>query len=349
MAENKIIIVIPAYEPDSKMLGVIDDIKADTRHSIVVVNDGSGEDKKEIFSKAAESAVVLEHEQNRGKGAAIKTALKYISENFESPYGVIVVDADGQHKVSDAARIADALAENPDKLIMGCRRFTGDIPARSKFGNSVTRAVFKFAAGVGLSDTQTGLRGFSSKLVPFMLEVKGDRYEYEMNMLLECAREGIEFFEVPIETVYIDNNQSSHFHPIKDSVRIYRDILKFSCSSLLSFLVDYTLYSLLFTFTHSLDISNITARVFSSCFNFYMNKRFVFKNKDNLAKTAVKYFALAACILAVNTLLLKLCTQTLIKNEYIAKILIEMLLFMISWAVQKSFVFKKKFKADDKQ
>ena len=225
---------------------------------------------------------------------------------------------------------------------MGCRRFSGKIPLRSKFGNNITKFVFSFAAGVKVSDTQTGLRGFSSKLIPFMLSVSGDRYEFEMNMLLECAREGIRFYEVPIETVYLGKNESSHFNPIKDSWRIYKDILKFSCSSLLSFCVDYIFYSIFAMISGSVAFSNICARVISSVFNFSMNKKFVFKNKDRIAKTAAKYFLLAAFILAANTIMLELCVKYLIHNKYISKILIEVLLFFISWAAQKSFVFRKR-------
>lgn len=346
MEFDKYFVIIPAYEPDEKMLGVIDDVSSQTDFNIIVVNDGSSADKTPLFEQAEKSAVVLNHKVNRGKGAGIKTALKYISENITGKAGIIIVDADGQHKIADVKRIADALENNPNKVVMGCRKFTGKIPARSKFGNNITKLVFSFAAGVKVSDTQTGLRGFSSEYIPFMLELSGDRYEFEMNMLLECARENISFFEVPIETVYIGNNESSHFNPIKDSFRIYRDIIKFSCSSLLSFIVDYLLYTVFNLITGSLTFSNISARVLSSCFNFGMNKKFVFKNKDNLGKTAAKYFLLAACILAANTALLYLCTEYLIGNRYIAKILIEILLFFISWAVQKSFVFKKKERND---
>lgn len=346
MEFDKYFVIIPAYEPDEKMLGVIDDVRSQTDFNIIVVNDGSSADKTPLFEQAEKSAVVLNHKVNRGKGAGIKTALKYISENITGKAGIIIVDADGQHKIADVKGIADALENNPNKVVMGCRKFTGKIPARSKFGNNITKLVFSFAAGVKVSDTQTGLRGFSSEYIPFMLELSGDRYEFEMNMLLECVRENISFFEVPIETVYIGNNESSHFNPIKDSFRIYRDIIKFSCSSLLSFIVDYLLYTVFNLITGSLTFSNISARVLSSCFNFGMNKKFVFKNKDNLGKTAAKYFLLAACILAANTALLYLCTEYLIGNRYIAKILIEILLFFISWAVQKSFVFRKKERND---
>lgn len=342
MEIDSIYVVIPAYEPDEKLIAVVDELTDRTDYRLIVVNDGSADDKKEIFDVVSAKAVLLEHEINRGKGAALRTAFGYIHESGKGSFGVITADSDGQHKVDDIGRIADALKEHPDKLIMGCRKFTGDIPARSRFGNNMTRMVFKFAAGVGVSDTQTGLRGFSSNLLDFMLGLTGDRYEYEMNMLLEAARENISFFEVPIETVYINDNKSSHFNPIKDSLRIYKDILKFSCSSLLSFVVDYLLYSVLFAVSGSIKLSNVIARLFSSCFNFLLNKRLVFKNKESLGKTALKYFSLAGIILAVNTALLSLCTKHLIKNEYAAKAVIEVLLFLISWTVQRSFVFKKK-------
>lgn len=346
---DSIYIVIPAYEPDEKLIVLVDELLEQDNLKLIVINDGSSADKKAIFDDVRNKTQLLTHEVNRGKGAALRTAFEYIDKNAQGTYGVITADADGQHKPADIIRLAEALKTHPDKLIMGCRRFKGDIPLRSRFGNNMTKAVFRFAAGVGVSDTQTGLRGFSNRLMGFMLGLDGDRYEYEMNMLLEAARENIGFYEVPIETIYLDENKSSHFNPIKDSLRIYKDILKFSFSSLLSFIVDYLLYSVLFAFSGRIMLSNITARVFSSIFNFMLNKKVVFKNKENIYKTAVKYFLLAAGILAVNTLLLKTIVKYVIKNEYAAKIIVEVVLFFFSWAAQRSFVFKKKGMTTDEQ
>ncbi len=339
---DNIYIVIPAYEPDEKLTAVVEELYNETDCKLIVVNDGSGEDKRAVFESIKGRAVLLEHEHNRGKGAALKTAFAYIKENVSGSYGVITADADGQHKTADIMRIADALEAHPDRLIMGCRKFTGDIPFRSRFGNNMTRAVFRFAAGVGVSDTQTGLRGFSGKLTNFMLGLSGERYEFEMNMLLEAARQGIAFFEVPIETVYINDNKSSHFKPVRDSLRIYRDIIKFSCSSLLSFLVDYSWYSAVLFFSGNVRFANISARSVSSVLNFILNKKVVFKNKDNIFFSAAKYFLLAFVILTVNTELLELMVKKLKINGYIAKIAIEMIMFMFSWTMQRCFVFKKK-------
>jgi glycosyltransferase involved in cell wall biosynthesis len=332
--------LIPAYQPDQTLVR----FSAQLEHEgfeVILVDDGSDAACAEVFRQAA-AAVVLRHEGNRGKGAALRTGLQWLKEHGEGPFVVVTADADGQHKLEDIVRVADAVSEHPDSVVMGCRKFTGRVPLRSRFGNSVTRYVYSFAAGVKVSDTQTGLRGFMSDKLSFMQGVSGERYEYEMNMLLECARESIPFFEVPIETVYIGENETSHFNTITDSFRIYRDILRFSCSSLLSFVVDYIFYTVFILITKNLTASNVAARVISSCFNFSLNKKYVFKNKSKLLPTAVKYFTLAAFILAANTVLLNLLVKYVIGNKFVSKIIVEVLLFMISWAVQRSFVFKNK-------
>ena len=337
-------VVIPAYEPDEKMLITINELTRKTDYKILVINDGSSNEKSKLFIEASKNATVICHEKNKGKGAAIKTALKCIN-NKSVDATIVIADADGQHKINDIIRVAEESRSNKDKLVLGCREFTGKIPWKSKFGNSITKSVFRFVTGMKVSDTQTGLRGFSSQLIPFLLNIKGERYEYEMNTLLECSREGISIFEVPIETVYIDDNSCSHFNPVKDSFIIYKDIIKFSISSITSFLVDYAFYSILFIMTSSLVLSNVTARTVSSIFNFSVNRKYVFGQKDHLASSAVKYFLLCAFILVANTTLLKILTLYLIKNVYIAKILTEMILFIISWTIQKQFVFKKEVKA----
>ena len=332
-------VVIPAFEPDDKLIAVVEDITEKTDHSIVLVNDGSGPAYDEVFSQCRDKVLFLEHKENRGKGAALKTAFACLKEK-DFPFIVVTADADGQHRTEDIIRVSQAAAKQPDKLTMGCRKFKGKIPLRSRFGNTVTKYVYAFAAGVKVSDTQTGLRAFSSDKLDFMLDIGGERYEYEMNMLLECAKSHMSFNEVPIETVYIGENESSHFHPFSDSIRIYWDIIKFSCASFVSFIVDYLLYTLFILLTGSLNASNIIARVISASFNFTMNKRYVFKNKDKLLPTALKYFALAAFILAANTVILNLLVKFVLPNEFISKIIVEILLFMLSWTVQRTVVFR---------
>ncbi len=250
------IVVIPAYEPDEKLLGVLRDFNAKTSYHIVVVNDGSSEACRPVFDTVKEfpRVTLLEHEKNRGKGAALKTAFAYIAQNFPSEEGVLTVDADGQHLMPDCLKVCSAFEEHPDMLITGSRRFKGNVPLRSRLGNGITRGVFRLTTGKKVYDTQTGLRAFSANRIPEMLVLTGDRYEYEIHQLLHCCTKSTGVYEVPIETVYIDDNSSSHFNALHDSIKIYKVIfrflgptfLKFMSTSFLSFLIDFLSFCLIF-------------------------------------------------------------------------------------------------------
>ncbi len=334
---GKKIAVIPAYKPDSKLTDVVRQLSA-SGFSVVVVDDGSGSGYSDLFAETECYAEVLTHKLNRGKGEALKTGFRYVKEHFEPPYTVVTADADGQHAFDDIVRVSAAAEKDPEALVLGSRKFEGKVPLRSLFGNSVTRLVYRLASGIRVSDTQTGLRGFSDRLTDIMTGISGSRYEYEMNVLMELPRQGIPVTEIPIETVYIDGNRSSHFNTVKDSYRIYKEILKFSAASFASFLIDYGLYCLLTFLTGFTVFPNITARIVSSIFNFNLNKRMVFRSKEKTSVSAVKYFLLAAAILICNTLLLKLLTVIGL-NRFIAKIFVECILFAVSYIVQHRYIF----------
>ena len=259
---------------------------------------------------------------------------------------MVTADADGQHNVWDIFRVSKKAQENPNHLIMGARSFSGNIPLRSAFGNKLTRFLFKQQTGVSVTDTQTGLRGFTTNMIPFMLEVEGQRYEYEMNMLLAASKE-YPIIEVPIETIYINDNQASHFRPVRDGLMIYKDMFKFALSSISSFLIDYIVYALallvLAAVPTSLKIllANGVARVTSSIFNYSTNKRLVFKNKDSVVKTGTGYFGLALGLFILDTLLIRLSYAIFGLNLLIIKILVGALLFCLSWLVQKKLFSKK--------
>lgn len=360
--KNRTIALVPAYEPDEKMLTLIDELKT-KGFEIVVVDDGSGRDYEEIFEKAEQKAVVLTHDNNRGKGAALKTGLNYIykymaySETSNTELGqirttgkdavIVTVDSDGQHTSEDALRIAKIAGAKKGALVLGSRAFTGDVPARSMMGNTITRHVYSLATGVAIRDTQTGLRAFGRSMIPELLSIEGERYEYEINMLLELAREGTPIIEEDIETVYIEGNKNSHFNTLKDSFKIYKEIIKFSASSLIAFLIDYILFAVLMMATGALGpangliISNIGARILSSIANYSINKKMVFRSDVKVSTSALQYFLLAAIILIGNTLVLSTFTTTLGINSMLAKIMTELVFFSISWTVQKYVVFYK--------
>ena len=339
-------VVIPAYQPDNKLIKLVEKIHDKSDFKILIIDDGSSPACQKIFDKASQYATILRHEVNQGKGHALKTAFQFIKE--QNSYGTVVTaDADGQHKIWDIFRTANKASENPNKLILGVRAFTGKVPLRSRFGNSLTKALFKLQTGVGVTDTQTGLRAFTTNLIPFMLKIEGKRYEYEMNMLLEATKE-YEIVEVPIETVYINDNEASHFRPIKDGLLIYKNIFKFALSSLSSFVVDYLVYAVLVLHLAAVPtglrilLANGIARVTSSIFNYSTNKKLVFKNDDSLVRTGMGYFGLAVGLFVLDTLLIRLFFTVFGINLLIAKVIVGILLFAVSWTVQKKLIFKER-------
>ena len=367
MMRNRYIALIPAYEPDEKIKGLADELM-EKGFDIVIVDDGSGPDFAELFEELSQKATVLTHVINRGKGAALKTGLNYINkymaytESVLTPAGaetvsgrdavIVTVDADGQHLPDDVQRVAEISAQRRDALVLGSRALGEDIPVRSRFGNTVTRHVYSAATGVRIHDTQTGLRAFHRSLIPRLLKIEGDRYEYEINMLMQLAAEGVPIIEERIETVYEDNNSGSHFRTVRDSFRVYREILKFSASSLASFAIDYGMYALLLAATgaagiaNGLVISNIGARIVSGTANYAMNRKLVFKSRTGFAKSAVQYFLLAAFILAGNTIVLSTLAGTLGINRFAAKLITEVIFFAISWTVQKYVIFFREDSGD---
>ncbi len=337
------IALIPAYKPDSKLADLSRDLTKNG-FSVIVVNDGSGCKYAEIFRNTEKYAEVLIHLRNRGKGAALKTGLEYIKKFFVPPYTVVTVDADGQHSVEDTIRVSEAAAESPDSLILGSRGFKGGakVPLRSRLGNRITSLVFLISSGKFVRDTQTGLRAFSNRAVERMLSIEGERYEYEMNVLMDYARGAKNIIEVPIRTIYLNNNASSHFDTVRDSARIYREIIRFSASSLISFCIDYALFCMFSGVFGILSVANITARIFSSTANYAMNRRFVFGSCAPVKKSMTQYFALAALVLLCNTALLTLIVGLTPINRYVAKMITECVMFVFSWAVQKTMIFKTK-------
>ena len=339
-------VVIPAYQPDNKLIKLVEKIHDKSDFKTLIIDDGSSPACQKIFDKASQYATILRHEVNQGKGHALKTAFQFIKE--QNSYGTVVTaDADGQHKIWDIFRTANKASENPNKLILGVRAFTGKVPLRSRFGNSLTKALFKLQTGVGVTDTQTGLRAFTTNLIPFMLKIEGKRYEYEMNMLLEATKE-YEIVEVPIETVYINDNEASHFRPIRDGLMIYKNIFKFALSSLSSFVVDYIVYALAILFLPTVPtglrifLANGLARVTSSIFNYSTNKKLVFKSEDSLVKTGMGYFGLAVGLFVLDTLLIRLFYAVFGMNLLIVKVIVGILLFAVSWTIQKKFIFKER-------
>lgn len=333
-------ILIPAYEPDKRMLNLIKQLKDQTEEQIIIVDDGSGNNYQPIFNEAESlGCTVLHHHVNQGKGVALKTGINYFVTIGEQE-GVVCADCDGQHSAADILKVARVTRERANYIVLGARQFAGKVPWRSRVGNTLTRAAFAFATGSGIYDTQTGLRGYPAWMFEWLLQVPGCRFEYELNILLEAQQFGYSVYEIPISTIYEDNNKSSHFHPLFDSVRVYLPIIKFSGSSMAAAALDFILLLVLQKAMNNLLLSIVGARVCSSLFNYLCNRYLVFKTgAEQNQHSVLRYYSLAAAILGSNYLLLSLFVNTISIPLIPAKILTEAILFTGSYWVQKKYVF----------
>lgn len=338
------VVIIPAYKPDETLVAITDKLWV-YGCQIIVVDDGSGNEYESIFEKINDICIVLHHSENRGKGAAIKTALTYIHQELWENQVIGIMDADGQHLPEDMITLLGYAGSHSKSLILGVREVGKDMPLKSRIGNKMTRVVFQFVSGIKISDTQTGLRAFSSELLYKMCLVKGERYEYEMNVLLSMARAGVPIKEVPVKTIYRDkNNSTSHFHMVQDSIRIYKNLLKFTMASLSSFVLDYLLFSILVFVLPGgavpVLLANVVARLISAFYNYSINCRFVFHTNREI-RTATDYFTLAGVILLLNNIILEGFLNIFHLPTYVAKLVTECTLFVLSWLIQNEVIFRK--------
>ena len=353
------VILIPSLEPDDRLPAYLKQLKERGFERLVVVDDGSSEKTQHLFDQMAqmEGVTVLHHDVNHGKGVALKTGYAWIRDNLPDITGVITADADGQHTVEDCWRLAEALSEGKRALYLGSRDFNlPNVPARSRKGNKITSAVFWALYGQYLPDTQTGLRAFRKEELTFMLDVPGERYEYEMNVLIACARASIPMIPLTIETVYENDNAGSHFHPVRDSIRIYKVILgnfvKFMGASIASFLIDQGVFALMefvvlsrvnWALASIQGLSTLVARLVSAPCNFLMNRSFVFRFKQNTAVTALKYAALAISLLVLSWLGVALLGVLGMPRflDNLSKLIIDTILYFLSYRVQNKWIFRE--------
>lgn len=350
-------IILPSLNPDEKLLKVVNGLIDKGFDDIIIVNDGSDKDHLTPFLTAEKlnQCTVLTHDVNKGKGRALKTAFEYFLENRQGKDGVITVDGDNQHQPDDIYACGEAMLSNPHNIILGARDFSqSDVPARSKFGNKLTSFIFKTACGLNISDTQTGLRAIPTEHLKLFISADGERFEYETNMLLEMKSHSIPFQEVKIKTIYIEDNATSHFNPIVDSIKIYSLIFKFFLSSILSSILDLGIFTVLtLVLTNYLNkrllifTATFSARVLSSLFNFTLNRKAVFKTDENLKSTLARYYILCIIQTALSFGLVYFLSKLLgAENLFITviKIIVDVILYFISFQVQREWVFNKRKK-----
>lgn len=348
-------LIIPALTPDYELVHYVQSLIDNGFQHIIIVNDGSPQTYDDIFLviQQKNECTVLRHDVNKGKGRAIKTAIDYYDNNNIDSVGVITVDADGQHSIDDVVLLDEALqSSDMNTIYLGVRDFSGNgTPFKSKFGNKITSRVIQLFHGRFLSDTQTGLRAFPNNLTKSLVgDISGERYEYEMNVLLYCIHHGFKIEEIVIKTIYHDvDNSCSHFRPLQDSLRIYSVILKsfffYSISGVFSAVVDITIFTFLIKIimgesgAEQIFIATAIARVCSSIFNYFINRKVAFGASGHVFISVIKYYSLCIAQLLVSASLVFVVHHALKVDETLVKAIIDGLLFFISYQIQKRWVF----------
>jgi len=334
-------VIIPAYRPEESLLQLIGALSEKPIHAIVLVDDGSGPDYREIFRRAEEFGKVrlVRHAVNLGKGAALKAGINYALCAFPELQGVITADADGQHHPDDIEHVADALAAEPDRVILGVRTFSAAVPLRSRVGNIVTRAVMRALVGQHVSDTQTGLRGIPALLLPHLLRLEANGYDFELDMLIAVRERAIRIAEVPIRTIYEPGNRTSHFNPLIDSMKIYFVLLRFSSVSLATAAIDTLVFYLAYRRLGNVAASQALGRLVAVAFNYSMVRRAVFFSKLRHASVLPEYLLLACLSGGVSYAGIQLLNSRLHIQPLAAKLLVETLLFFANFTIQRDFIF----------
>lgn len=352
------VILIPALNPDDKLRLYVQELMQEGFSHIIIINDGSKEECNSIFEALQDmGCIVIKHAINYGKGRALKNGFNLFLNQYEQNpdiKGIITVDSDGQHLVKDVLRMDEIIkntSPDEDLLLLGTRNFDGThVPLKSSFGNKMTSFLFALLYGKKIHDTQTGLRGFTPPhVLRKFLTLKGERFEYETSMLIQAVRKKIRIEELPIETVYVNNNSETHFRPLQDSVIIYRilfgEFFRYLFSALSASAIDLLLFYLLakqMPGTIGIWIATACARLVSSFYNYSVNRKVVFESQGNMKQTIWRYYGL--CIIQA------ICSAALVSGFFLllplpktlCKAIVDTVLFFISYQIQRCFVFSEK-------
>lgn len=338
------VVLIPCNGPGPRLPQLVASLlDAGTFAGVVVVDDGSGTRSGPLLAQieALHGATLLRHHVHLGKGAALKTGLNWIGVHIPDSAGVVTLDANGLYSVTDAIRVAEALADAPASLVLGSRTLPAGAALGRRLGNAMTRWVLRAIAGVTVSDAQTGLRGIPMAFLPHLLRLRTTGHDFELDMLLAARHDGIALMEVPIETERNDADAGVRFNPVIDSLRIYYVFLRFNLSSFSSFLLDFGLFALLMLVGASIATAQFGARAVSSLFNFLVNRHFVFKSDQGRGVSLLLYYATVVLIAACSYGLILLLHQGLGLSVYSAKLVADTALYIASFAIQREFVFRR--------
>ena len=343
-AVRSIVFLIPSYQPTDILPGLLEELRRLTASPIVVVDDGSGSGYAAIFDRIRQMAdvTVLANAINLGKGAALKHGMNHILVHHPDCIGVVTADADGQHAVADIMHVTEALQADPDRVVFGVRAFDTEVPLRSRFGNTVSRHIYRFLIGIDLSDTQTGLRAIPRRLMELCLAIRANRYEFETEQLVVIKAHRMPVREIPIQTIYIESNRDSHFRPLRDSARIYFVLLRYSIASIVTEMADLAVFATVMAASGDLVWSNVIGRLVALWVQFMLLQSFVFRLRGG-AGTLAMYLGLVVVSGVISTAL-QLQIANIVPVPVIAKVMAEVLVFVFNFLFLRDFVFGR---ADD--
>ena len=227
LRDLKCCVIIPTYNNAQKLEQVIEEVKEFTstklgkshKHSnLLVVNDGSTDETKAILERHP-FIMQLSYNNNEGKGVAMRRGFEHA---LEQGYDyAITLDSDGQHYAKDLVTFVDTLVENPNAIVVGSRNMGQEnVPSKSSFGNKFSSFWLWVETGIRLADTQSGYRLYPIRAIKDFSFVTG-RYEFEVEVLVRAAWEGIDLFCVPIDVYYPPAEERiTHFRPFRDFFRI---------------------------------------------------------------------------------------------------------------------------------
>jgi glycosyltransferase involved in cell wall biosynthesis len=334
--EFRVTVLIPAYQPNGALIELVRDLLARGVRSIEIVDDGSGPEYRWVFDELELLAPVhiLRHAVNLGKGAALKTGMNHILADDPRLTGIVTADADGQHHPADVVGVCERFAGSPDALVLGARSFR-------RFGNVLTRGAMHLLVGQNLTDTQTGLRAIPRALILRLLKVPASGYDFELEMLIAAKHQGIRVVEQPIRTTYEPGNPTSHFHPLRDSMRIYFVLLRFSGISLITAALDNLTFFLVFHAFGSIAIAQAAGRIVALLFNYRAVRRAVFFSDERHRVLLPRYLALVAANALISYTGIRILTSVSPIGVFPAKILIESMLFIANFTIQRDFIFTR--------
>ena len=345
-------VILPSYNPSEKLVQAVKCLTDAGFDDIIVINDGSDKSGARFFEgiKSNPAVTVIDHKKNMGKGRALKTGFEFFLNNRTDKAGVVTTDDDLQHSCDDIRACAKKMEETGE-AVFGARNFKEKhIPPKSRIGNNIMSFTFKFLCGIKITDSQTGLRALPSSYLPILVKTGGERFEYETNMLIAMKKNYLKFTEIPIETIYSDNNSGTHFNPFKDSIKVYAVILKYLISSLAASIIDLLIFTLLNLILPEkmeewlrIFTATAAARIFSSAVNYTVNRKKVFNSKSDIKSSLPKYYFLCVCQAALSYGLVYLITflvktpQSPLQTLY--KMAVDVVLFFLCFTVQREWVF----------